>query len=95
MSSGLLLRETPVYHRCMCNQEGTGDDFMAEAQKELKRWTLFSAETKKENALALFMKAGNAFKASMRCKTRLDALAFKTVAGGAFMRYFVAFLCFS
>jgi hypothetical protein len=48
-------------------QEGKGEEFLAEAEKELKRFAPFSGSSKKETAAGWLMKAGNAFKATKKC----------------------------
>ena len=52
-------------------QEGKGEEFLAEAEKELRRFAPFAGSTKKENAAALLTKAGNAFKATKRCASQV------------------------
>jgi hypothetical protein len=48
-------------------QEGKGEEFLADAERELKRFAPFSGREKKETAAGLLMKAGNSFKTSKRC----------------------------
>ncbi len=47
--------------------ESRGEALVAEAEKVLNRFTLFGSGSKKEEAVELYSKAGNAFKVAKRC----------------------------
>ncbi len=49
--------------------ESRGEALVAEAEKVLNRFTLFGSGSKKEEAVELYSKAGNAFKVAKRCKS--------------------------